>query len=241
MWFDRGSNSIVKERDICMPIPLGEARMVAVIGAGGKTTTLGLLAQAHRNKRVLLTTTTHIRPFSSDICQRLLCDPTSQELEAALSLPGVTCAGAQKGTHKLSALSNERMELARTKAQLVIYEADGARMLPLKLHRSFEPVILPHTDLCIVVAGLSALGHAVQDCVHCYHLHSHWAQHPQLLVDEEVVLHCIQDAMQAGGLPLEKYHVLLNQADTPQQAKAAVRLRDTLAAQGISCTIRPAP
>lgn len=224
-----------------MPIPLGAARTVAVIGAGGKTTTLGLLARAHRTQRVLLTTTTHIRPFSSEICQRLLCDPTPQALEEALSLPGVTCAGAQEGSHKLSALSPELMELARKKAQLVVYEADGARMLPLKLHRSFEPVILPHTDLCIVVAGLSALGHAVQDCVHCYHLHPHWAQHPQLLVDEEVVLHCIHDAMQTGGLPMNKYHVLLNQADTPQQVQAALRLQNTLTAQGIPCTIRPAP
>lgn len=224
-----------------MPIPLGAARTVAVIGAGGKTTTLGLLAQAHRTKRVLLTTTTHIRPFSPEICQRLLCDPTPQALEEALSLPGVTCAGAQEGSHKLSALSPELMELAREKAQLVVYEADGARMLPLKLHRSFEPVILPHTDLCIVVAGLSALGHAVQDCVHCYHLHPHWAQHPHLPVDEEVVLHCIQDAMQAGGLPMEKYHVLLNQVDTPQQVQAALRLQNILTAQGVPCTIRPAP
>lgn len=241
MWFDIGSYSIVKERDVFMPIPLGEARMVAVIGAGGKTTTLGLLAQAYQQKRVLLTTTTHIRPFSSEICQRLLCDPTPQELEAALSLSGVTCAGAREGEHKLSALSPDLMELARKKAQLVIYEADGARMLPLKLHRSFEPVILPYTDLCIVVAGLSALGRTVQDCVHCYQLHPHWAQHPQLVVDEDVVLHCIQDAMQAGGLPMEKYHVLLNQAYTPKQAQVALRLRDTLTAQGIPCTIRPAP
>lgn len=80
-----------------MPIPLGNACLVAAIGAGGKTTILGLLAQANRQKRVLLTTTTHIRPYPPTICQRLLCDPTPQQLEKALSLPGVTCAGAQCG------------------------------------------------------------------------------------------------------------------------------------------------
>lgn len=224
-----------------MFIPLRDARMVAVIGAGGKTTTLGLLAQDHNQKRVLLTTTTHIRPFPPAICQRLLYDPTPQELEQALSLPGITCAGARAGEHKLSALSPALMDLAREKAQLVVYEADGARMLPLKLHRSFEPVILPHTDLCIVVAGLSALGQSVQDCVHCYDLNPHWAQNPQQPVDADVIFHCIRDAMQAGRLPMEKYHVLLNQADTPQQAQVAQQLHDTLTAQGIPCTIRPAP
>lgn len=224
-----------------MPIPLGDACLVAAIGAGGKTTILGLLAQANRQKRVLLTTTTHIRPYPPTICQRLLCDPTPQQLEQALSLPGVTCAGAQCGGHKLSALPPPLMELARARAQLVLYEADGARMHPLKLHRSFEPVLLPHTDLCVVVAGLSALGKPVEECVHCYDLCSRWAQNPQHRVDEEVVLRCVEDAMDAGGLPLERYHVLLNQADTPLQAQAAKHLQDTLTGRGIPCTIRPAP
>lgn len=40
------------------------AKCIAVIGAGGKTTTLSKLADLHRAERVLLTTTTHIFPFS---------------------------------------------------------------------------------------------------------------------------------------------------------------------------------
>ena len=139
-----------------MLISLETMHSVAAIGAGGKTTALGRLAVAHRQQRVLLTTTTRIRPYPDTVCDRLLIDPSPQELAEALAQPGVTCAGCTSQEGKLRALSPELLELGCEKAQLVLYEADGAKMLPLKLHRSFEPVMLPHTDLCLVVAGLSA-------------------------------------------------------------------------------------
>ena len=222
-----------------MPISLAQAHLVAAIGAGGKTTALGRLALAHRQRRVLLTTTTHIRPYPSTVCDRLLVNPTPQELAEALAQPGVTCAGSQAEGSKLRSLSPELLELGCQHAQLVLYEADGAKMLPLKLHRSFEPVILPHTDLCLVAAGLSAVDRPVAECVHCYQLCSDWAEHPQHTVDTSDVLFCIQDAMDAGGLSPEKYHILLTQADTPRRQQVATQLRELLTARGISCTVCP--
>lgn len=222
-----------------MSIPLSQARLVAAIGAGGKTTALGRLAVAHRHRRVLLTTTTHIRPYPDTVCQRLLLDPTARELEEALALPGVTCAGSRAKEGKLGILPPELLQLGCQQAQLVLYEADGAKMLPLKLHRPFEPVILPSTDLCLVAAGLSALGQPVKDCVHCYHLRPDWADHPQHAVDAADVLFCLQDAMDAGGLPPERYHILLTQADTGERQEAAVYIQQMLSARGIPCTICP--
>lgn len=222
-----------------MPISLETMHSVAAIGAGGKTTALGRLAVAHRHQRVLLTTTTRIRPYPDTVCDRLLIDPTPQELVEALAQPGVTCAGCTSQEGKLRALSPELLEVGCETAQLVLYEADGAKMLPLKLHRSFEPVILPHTDLCLVVAGLSAVDRPVAECVHCYQLCPDWAEHPQHTVDTPDVLFCVQDAMDAAGLPPEKYHVLLTHADTPRRQEVAAQVKDFLSARGISCTICP--
>ena len=81
-----------------MPIPLGDACLVAAIGAGGKTTILGLLAQANRQKRVLLTTTTHIRPYPPTICQRLLCDPTPSSWSRPCPCPGSPVPGPSVGS-----------------------------------------------------------------------------------------------------------------------------------------------
>lgn len=222
-----------------MPISLQNARLVAAIGAGGKTTALGRLAVAHRQRRVLLTTTTHIRPYPDTVCQRLLLDPTARELEEALAQAGVTCAGSRSKEGKLGALPPDLLALGCQQAQLVLYEADGAKMLPLKLHRPFEPVILPGTDLCLVAAGLSAVDRPVAECVHCYQLCPHWAEHPQHAVDTPDVLFCIQDAMDAGGLSQERYHVLLTQAVTPRRQAVATQVKELLSARGISCTICP--
>lgn len=222
-----------------MPISLETMHSVAAIGAGGKTTALGRLAVAHRQQRVLLTTTTRIRPYPDTVCDRLLIDPSPQELAEALAQPGVTCAGCTSQEGKLQALSPELLEVGCEKAQLVLYEADGAKMLPLKLHRSFEPVILPNTDLCLVVAGLSAVDCPVAECVHCYQLCPDWAEHPQHTVGTSDVLYCIQDTMDAAGLPLDKYHVLLTHADTPRRQQVAAQVKEVLSARGISCTICP--
>lgn len=222
-----------------MLISLETIHSVAAIGAGGKTTALGRLAVAHRQRRVLLTTTTRIRPYPDTVCDRLLIDPTPQELVEALAQPGVTCAGCTSQEGKLRGLSPELLDLGCETAQLVLYEADGAKMLPLKLHRSFEPVMLPHTDLCLVVAGLSAVDRPVDECVHCYQLCPNWAEDPQHTVDSSDVLYCIQDAMDAAGLPPEKYHVLLTQADTPRRQEVAAQVKKILSARGISCTICP--
>lgn len=222
-----------------MPISLETMHSVAAIGAGGKTTALGRLAVAHSQRRVLLTTTTRIRPYPDTVCDRLLIDPSPQELAEALAQPGVTCAGCTSQEGKLRALSPELLELGFHQAQLVLYEADGAKMVPLKLHRSFEPVMLPHTDLCLVVAGLSAVDRPVAECVHCYQLCPDWAKDPQHTVDTPDILFCIQDAMDAGGLPPEKYHVLLTQADTPRRQEVAAQMKEVLSARGLSCTICP--
>ena len=222
-----------------MPISLETMHSVAAIGAGGKTTALGRLAVAHRQRRVLPTTPPPLRPHPDTGCGQLLTDPPHPEVADALAQPGVTCAGCTSREGKLRALSPELLELGCETAQLVLYEADGAKMLPLKLHRSFEPVMLPHTDLCLVVAGLSAVDRPVAECVHCYQLCPDWAKDPQHTVDTPDILFCIQDAMDAGGLPPEKYHVLLTQADTPRRQEVAAQMKEVLSARGLSCTICP--
>ena len=134
------------------------AKRIAVIGAGGKTTTFSKLAGLHRAERVLLTTTTHIFPFSPPVCDRLCIAPTAEEIAQALAQPGVVCAGVPSKNGKLTGLSEEILQAAGQSADWIFYEADGAKCLPLKLHSGAEPVILPGTAHCFIVAGLSAWG-----------------------------------------------------------------------------------
>ena len=189
---------------------------VAIIGAGGKTTLLRMLSAHHRTKHILVTTTTHILPLFPPDVDRLCINPQAESLRAALSYSGITCAGTQDG-QKLSALSPDLLALAEQYTDYIFYEADGARRMPLKLHSQNEPVILPNTAHCIIVAGLSALGRPISECVHRYTLHPEWSKTPERPVDAQIIRICIEDAIRASQMPSERLTVVLNQRDTCPQ------------------------
>ncbi len=184
--------------------------VIAVIGAGGKTTAMKLLSSQNRHRSVLVTTTTHILPFEETDCRVCLTDPTAEELINALCVPGIVCAGASAREGKLGMLPPEVLRAGIAKADLVIYEGDGAHLRPLKLHRETEPVILPETTHCLVVAGLSALGRPVGETVHRYGLNPDWK--PDRTVTVEELRYCVQETIAASGFPRPR--VFFNQKDT---------------------------
>ena len=213
------------------------AKLAAVIGAGGKTTALARLAGLHRAERVLLTTTTHIFPFSPPVCDRLCISPTAAVLAQALRSPGVVCAGVGSAGGKLTGLSGPEMQAALAQADWIFYEADGAKRLPLKLHAGHEPVMLPGTAHCFVVAGLSALGAPICRAVHRYDLRAEWARDPWRPVDGSVIAACVDDAVRACGLPQTRLTVLLNQADVPADGRAVQSLAESLKRAGLRCVV----
>lgn len=209
-------------------------RLIAAVGSGGKTSSLCQLAAAASHRPVLLTTTTHIGCPPPLPC-RLLKNPSAEALRQALSQPGVVCAGTACGEGKLSSLPPEAWEAGVRAAALTLCEADGSRQLPLKLHRPDEPVVPPGTDLCLVVAGLSALGQTVGNAVHRYALCPAWEQNPAQVVGVQEFLFCLRETVRACGLPKEKIRVLLNQTDAlPDPAPASTILAE-LAREGLAC------
>ena len=75
-----------------------EHPIFSIIGAGGKTTALLALARALSDRRVLLTTSTHIYPVAPPDSRALLIDPDADALLDALAAPGIVCAD---GAHRL--------------------------------------------------------------------------------------------------------------------------------------------
>lgn len=212
-------------------------KFVSIVGAGGKTTALCTLARALSAKHVLVTTTTHMFPVLPPDCRTVLTDPVPDELLAQLQLPGAVCAGRQSDGGKLRTLSSDLLTQAAEAADLTLCEADGAHRLPLKLHRADEPVLPPQTDLCLIVAGLSALGRPVRDVVHRFALRADWAAGPEQLVGIPELLYCVRETAVAYGLPPERLRVLLNQADTPSLAAQAEPAARALRADGLDCRI----
>ena len=122
--------------------------IIAVIGSGGKTTLLRILAE-ELSGTVILTTSTHILPFAG--IPMLVTDDIEQ-VRRALALHRVICMGTPAAEGKLTAPALPFSVLADA-ADYVIVEADGSKRLPLKAHASHEPVIPENTRKTVCVVG----------------------------------------------------------------------------------------
>ena len=156
-----------------MYIPFSEISIprgiTAVIGSGGKTTFLRKMAAVLPGK-VILTTTTHICPFAG--LPLILteegepADSVCGRISSALEKHRILTLGAPAGGGKLCSPAipfNRLPELV----DYVLAEADGSRSLPLKAHRSFEPVIPAESSLTICLVGASGINERIGEVCHC--------------------------------------------------------------------------
>ena len=148
--------------------PAGTA--VAVIGSGGKTTLVWLLASTFRHERVLVTTTVKMwlpEPDQYDAFP----DPavfTAAGPAAQAAPPGITFAGVRLSAEgKIGALPPEALASRRTHFDKLFIEADGSRRRPYKGWADHEPVVPEWTDLTIAVLPPPQSGRIVSEaCVH---------------------------------------------------------------------------
>lgn len=134
----------------------------AFVGSGGKTTLLKQMAAQYRRegKTVFVTTTTHM--FAEE--DTLLTDDADVIIRA-LREKGYAMAGIPQG-EKIKALSKQTFDAVCAGADVVLVEADGSKMLPLKYPNATEPVIPENTDKIFVVCGLNALDRKAKDVCH---------------------------------------------------------------------------
>ena len=131
--------------------------ITALIGGGGKTSTMYALSEELRKKgSVIVCTSTHI-----------LCPPQYQYLpriDSAIPSGTVVSTGRIDG-HKLSTPERSFEELTRF-ADYVLVEADGSRQLPLKAHALHEPVIPEEANKVLVVIGIDGLDRPIEKAAH---------------------------------------------------------------------------
>lgn len=132
---------------------LERARLVALCGAGGKTTLMLTLARemAAAGERVLVTTTTKIAAAEVE-------GPWPPNI-------AISHAGKSPDGHKLAGHPPEHIDELKHSGRFdrLLVEADGSRRRSLKMPAAHEPVIPSTTDAVIVVAGLSGLGRPLSD------------------------------------------------------------------------------
>lgn len=136
---------------------LGPRELVAVVGAGGKTSLCWALADDHPDRSVVVTTTTK---FGVDQAR------TWPVLHPSDTLPRRCVVVAEATSRKLVGISGEEANALAQRFDLVICEADGARHKLVKAPAGHEPVIPTATTVVAFVMAAEAIDRVIEDVAH---------------------------------------------------------------------------
>jgi molybdenum cofactor cytidylyltransferase len=155
---------------------INPCEVVALVGAGGKTTAMFLLAnELATSMRVLTTTSTRIFAAQTkhspvhvtfDPRQQAIADLLPQ-LDRSIAAYGqaLLTGPPDPDGDKVSGVSPDTIDILAGSGRfdVIINEADGSRTLPLKAPAAHEPVIPLCTTLVIPTAGLDVLAQPLGD------------------------------------------------------------------------------
>jgi len=177
-----------------VPVPLLDAfpvkngRRLAFIGAGGKSTTIGRIAElgAYRNPPVAVTTTTKMR-FDQAIGPVLsAADQPWRSPPAVFTVAEIL--RSDNGPRKLSSPNRDAVKTLLSEFPgRVLIEADGARRARLKLHRDFEPVVPGPIDALVSLFDLSVVGEpANEDNLHAIEVWVEWFPDTDIVTPQSI-------------------------------------------------------
>ncbi len=138
--------------------------VISIVGAGGKTSTLVRLAEelSLKNKRVILTTTTHIEPlqfklmrYSRDLTLNMI-----EDIEAIIRRHPLLIIKRKVRGNKLKGIPPENIGLINRDVDFdyMVVEADGAKNKSLKAPHKHEPQVPHCTTFFIAVVGFDIIG-----------------------------------------------------------------------------------
>ena len=213
-------------------LALENARLVALCGAGGKTSLLYALGREGRlrRERMALTTSTHIQAEMPDGC--LLWDKADESDLISIWRAGFTPVAGRFDGRKLKGPSEEMWQILRAHADRIVVEADGAARRPVKYPAVWEPAIPQYTDRVLALGGLTALGRPLKEVCHRADLALKKGVLPDGPLSEEGLA-----ALLLRGYGRYDPLYVLNQADDGALFARAERIAALLKAEGHGCTI----
>jgi len=185
--------------------------VTALIGGGGKTSTMYALAEYLKTMgSVIVCTSTHIlKPAQYPYCPYL-----SDPLKAGC----VVSVGTADG-NKLGMPEQSFKELSSL-ADFVLVEADGSRQLPLKAHAGHEPVIPSEANTVLVVIGVDGVGKPIEEAAHRPELFANrCGASVQDTVTPAMIHTVVSSYPRCDG-------IIINKADDPQRIQLAELLAD---------------
>ena len=231
---------------ISKALGLKEKAFISLVGAGGKSTLFKRLAEelAHKNKRMILTTTTkmfswQLAPFikkgrlveghDEETIWKYIKKYFSVESKAGrLAVIGEKIENS--GEEKVSGPPPEWLDKwwEESLVDFILIEADGGAGRPVKAPAPHEPVIpLSTTDL-VGVIGIDALGHSLQE-ENVFRLEI-FSRLTGLKLGEKIgiealaLLICHPEGLFKGAPPDCRRHLFINKAEDSKGLKMAEEL-----------------
>ncbi len=223
--------------------------MAALIGAGGKTTTMFRLAKELREKgcKVLVTTTTKIfKPNKPHVDRLFLVKDIAALTEACAAIPAPVIIGAGMGIDdegKLLGMPSAWLDTLNQSKQFdaILVEADGAASRLFKVPADEEPVIPATSQLTLWLMAIGVLNKPLDAAwIHrAERATALLAVDEKELMTEELIVKLVKHP--AGcwkSTPATSRRVaVINQADSPQQVDQARSLAEKLLGCGIDRTV----
>ncbi len=231
-------------------LKLNKKGIISLIGAGGKTSLMFLLAKelADAGKKVLTTTTTKIFVPQPDVSPTIVTNNFKQLVEAsklALNTHNHFSAGSFCDTvlGKLIGFDPDVIDdlFLLDLFDWIIVEADGAKQKPVKTTDSHEPVLPKATSTLILVTGLDAVGTVLNE--KNVHRAALFSKNTGLALGNKINERSIAESIavetrKAGvSCSAETTFVFLNKADTPERINSGKRIAGYLQSEKDLCTV----
>ncbi len=186
--------------------------ITSIIGSGGKTTLMYVLAlELSKKGKVIVTTSTKIYRPENIIT---LENPSEEDIKFAFQNNDVLCIGKTTPEGKFTAPDLDFWQMEEF-ADYILCEADGSKGLPLKAHSGYEPVIPKNSVKTIQVLGIKGINKTIKDVCHRPELYAKLAGTDiYATADAETVAEVIKRENLCDLL-------IINQAESPSDMKNA--------------------
>ena len=149
-------------------LAIGTRELIAIVGAGGKTTaatTIGR-ALADEGSKVVITTTTKMA--RDQVGPDALCSTDPDVVAEALDTTSPLFVACHLSSAKVTGPTVDEANalFAHVGIDHIVIEADGARRMSIKAPADHEPQIPPASTLVIVVASALAIGRSIDEVAH---------------------------------------------------------------------------